>query len=182
MAGSLQDQLLKAGLADAKKAKQIDKEKRKQSKVARKSGVEVVDESKEAAREAREARALKDRELNQALNEKSQRKAINAQIKQLIENSKVAKGKGDIGFNFTDGKKVKKLYVGPVEQKQLSSGLLAIAKQGDQYEIVPRAVAEKIAERDEARVILRSEVDDSELTEEEKDWYKDYEVPDDLMW
>ena len=110
MAGSLQDQLLKAGLADAKKAKQIDKEKRKQSKVARKSGVEVVDESKEAARQAREARALKDKELNQALNEKSQRKAINAQIKQLIENSKVAKGKGDIGFNFTDGKKVKKLY------------------------------------------------------------------------
>jgi uncharacterized protein YaiL (DUF2058 family) len=77
---------------------------------------------------------------------------------------------------------VKKVYVTGLEQKQLSAGILAIAKQGDQYEIVPRAVAEKIAERDTGRVILCDRVDDVDLTEEEKDWYKDYEIPDDLMW
>jgi uncharacterized protein YaiL (DUF2058 family) len=43
-------------------------------------------------------------------------------------------------------------------------------------------VAEKIAERDAGRVILCDKVDDVALTEEEKDWYKDYEIPDDLMW
>ena len=52
MAGSLKDQLLKAGLTDEKKARQMDKDKRKQAKVAKSSGLEVVDENKEAARKA----------------------------------------------------------------------------------------------------------------------------------
>ena len=182
MAGSLQDQLLQAGLADADKAKKLAKEKRKQAKVARRSGTELKDESKEAARKAREDKARRDRELNQALNSKSQRKAINAQIKQLIETNRLEKGRGEIGFNFTDGKKVKKLYVSAMEQKQLSAGRLAIVKQGDQYEMVPRPVAEKIADRDSERVVLCGAIDDASLTEEEQDWYKDYEIPDDLMW
>ena len=55
-------------------------------------------------------------------------------------------------------------------------------KQGDQYEIVPRPVAEKIADRDSERVVLCGAIDDTTLTEEEQDWYKDYEIPDDLMW
>ncbi len=182
MAGSLQDQLLKAGLADADKAKKLDKEKRKQAKVARRAGVEIVDENKEAARKAREEQVQRDRELNQALNSKAQRTAINAQIKQLIDTNKLEKGRGDIGFNFTDGKKVKKLYVTAMEQKQLSAGRLAIVKQGDQYEVLPRPVADKIAERDTQRVITCDAADEVSLTEEEQDWYKDYEIPDDLMW
>ena len=182
MAGSLQDQLLKAGLADAGKAKKLDKEKRKQAKVARRSGVELVDENKEAAREALAEKTRRDRELNQALNSKAERKAINAQIKQLIETNKLEKGRGEVGFNFTDGKKVKKLYVTAMEQKQLSAGRLAIVKQGDQHEILPAPVADKIAERDSDRVIICGEASDVPLSQEEQDWYKDYDIPDDLMW
>ena len=182
MAGSLQDQLLKTGLANADKAKKLAKEKRKEIKHARSTGVELVDENKEAARQALVERAQRDRELNQALNSKSQRKAINAQIKQLIETNKLEKGRGDIGFSFTDGKKVKKLYVTALEQKQLSAGMLSIVKQGDQYEILPRQVADKIAERVRDRVIACEENPDVALTQEEQDWYKDYEIPDDLMW
>ena len=182
MSGSLQDQLLKAGLADADKAKKMAREKRKQAKVARKSGTEVVDENKEAARRARAEKAQRDRELNQALNSKAERKAINAQIKQLIESNRVPKGQGDIAYNFTDGKKVKSFYVNAMQHKQLSAGVLAIVKQGDQYEVVPRQVADKIAERDPARVIAQREDADVVLTPEEEDWYKDHEIPDDLMW
>ena len=47
---------------------------------------------------------------------------------------------------------------------------------------MPRAVADKIAERDASRVIISSGEENVSLTEEEKDWYKDYEIPDDLMW
>lgn len=182
MAGSLQDQLLQAGLADKDKAKKLAKEKRKQAKVARRAGVELVDENKEAVKRAMAEKAARDRELNEALNSKAQRKAINAQIKQLIDNNKLEKGRGDVGFNFTDGKKVKKLYVTALEQKQLAAGVLAIVKQGDQYELLPRQVADKIAERDAARVIDCTAGEDQGLTDEEKDWYKDYEIPDDLMW
>ena len=88
MAGSLQDQLLKAGLADADKARKMAKEKRKNAKVARRAGVEPTDEARELAREARAEKARRDRELNQELNSKAQRRAINAQIKQLIEANK----------------------------------------------------------------------------------------------
>jgi len=182
MAGSLKDQLLKAGLTDEKKARQLEKEKRKQARVARSSGVELVDEAREAARRALAEKAERDRALNQARNSKAERKAINAQIKQLIETNKLAIGKGNIGFNFTDGKKVKKLHISAMEQKQLSAGRLAIVKQGDKYEVVPWPVAEKIAERDSSRVIDCTDSSEPELNEEEKDWYKDYEIPDDLMW
>ena len=181
MAGSLKDQLLKAGLTDEKKARQLDKEKRKQAKVARSSGVELVNEAREAALKARADQVEKDRALNQARDSKAQRKAINAQIKQLIETNKI-RSSGDIGFNFTDGKKVKKVYVSAMDQKQLAAGRLGIVKQGDKYEIVPWPVAEKIAERDDSRVINCSDSSEPELNEEEKDWYKDYEIPDDLMW
>jgi uncharacterized protein YaiL (DUF2058 family) len=182
MAGSLQDQLLKAGLADADKAKKLAKAKRQEVKHARSTGVELVNENKEAAKQALVEKAQRDRELNQALNSKAQRKAINAQIKQLIETNKLQKGRGDIGFSFTDGKKVKQLYVSALEQKQLFAGVLAIVKQGDQYEILPRPVADKIAERDQDRVIASEENPDVALTQEEQDWYQDYDIPDDLMW
>ena len=182
MSNSLQDQLLKAGLADANKAKKLAREKRKESNRAQHAGEELVDENKVAARRAQAEKVQRDRELNLTLNSKAQRKAINAQIKQLIETHKLEKGKGDIGFNFTDGKKVKKLYVTAQEQRQLSAGVLSIVRQGDQYEMLPRKVADKIAERDQDRVIACEENPDVALTQEEQDWYKDYEVPDDLNW
>ena len=87
-----------------------------------------------------------------------------------------------MGFNFTDGTKVKKLYVTSMDQKQLAAGNIAIVKQGDQYEMLPRPIADKIAERDAARVIICSEAGATGLSSEEQDWYKDYEIPDDLMW
>lgn len=182
MSNSIQDQLLKAGLADGKKAKKMAKEKRREVNRARHEGVDYVDENKEAAQQTLARNAERDRELNQNLNNKAQRKAINAQIKQLIEVNKLAKGRGDVDFKFTDGKKVKSFYVTPVEHKQLSAGVLSIVKQGDQYEILPRPVADKIAERDQDRIISCESSADTGLTEEEQGWYKDYEIPDDLMW
>jgi uncharacterized protein YaiL (DUF2058 family) len=182
MKGSLQDQLLNAGLSDGKKAKKMAKEKRKEANLARHSGVELVDEGKEAARQTLAEKVQRDRELNQARNSKAERKAINVQIRQLIEANKLEKGRGDVGFHFTDGNKVKNLYVTQLEQKQLSAGVLSIVKQGDQYEILPRPVADKIAERDQSRVVSCQENAEVALTEEEQSWYGDYEIPDDLMW
>ena len=182
MAGSLQDQLLKAGLTDAKTAKALDKEKRKQKNQARRSKEVQVDEVKEAARRATAEKAARDRELNAERDTAAQRKAINAQIKQLIEQHREDRSKGDLDFNFTDGKKVKKILVNARQQARLASGLLLIVKQGDQYELLPAPIADKIAQRDAERVINCRGSNEPELTAEEQDWYKDYEIPDDLMW
>jgi len=182
MAGSLQDQLLNAGLSDAKKAKKLDKEKRKKQRTAHKSRTEIVDEVKLAAQQAREEKIARDRELNDARNADAQRKAIEAQIVQLIEKNKLDRRGGDIGFNFTCEQKIKKLYVSSLQQKLLAAGKVAIAQIGERFEVIPAEVAYKIAERDAQRVVFCAQDSSATVEGEESDWYKDYEIPDDLMW
>lgn len=179
---SLQDQLLKAGLIDAKKAKQANKEKRKETNVARRSSEEVVDEVKQSAEQARVEKIERDRELNRQRDLELQQKAIAAQIKQLIENHRQPKGagNGDVEYNFTDGKLIKKMRVSPLVLEQIARGLLAVVKLGEGYELVPRIVADKIAQRDDKFVVVANTKQDNKVDED--DPYKDYVIPDDLMW
>lgn len=180
MANSLQDQLLKAGLVDGKKVKQANKAKKKQKKLQRKSGEELVDENKLAAQQVLVEKAERGRELNRKRDEEDMQKAIAAQIRQLIEMNRLPKGDGDVAYNFVDNKKVKKIFVADECQVMLSRGRLAIVKLGDQYEIVPSPVAEKIRMRDESSVIICNDAKSGE--EDEDDYYADYKIPDDLMW
>ena len=182
---SLKDQLLKAGLVDAKKAKQVDKDKRKEAKVARRSNEEQVDEIKQSAEQARQAKAERDRELNRQRDMELQQKAIAAQIKQLIENHRQAKGvkPGDdkaVDYNFSHGKHIKKIRVSPLVQEQIVRGVLVVVALGDGYELVPRIVADKIAQRDPAAIVVANTKPSQQ--QDEDDPYKDYVIPDDLMW
>ena len=181
---SLQDQLLQAGLVDKKKAKKADKEKRKQAKVDRRSKEETVDETKASVQHARAEKAERDRELNRQREEEANKKAIAAQIKQLIQMNKVDKDRGEVGYNFVDNNKIKKLYVTDALQNQLSLGRLAIVRLLEnndiKYELVPTAVAEKIAMRDKQSIVLINENTSTETDED--DPYADYQIPDDLMW
>jgi uncharacterized protein len=179
---SLQDQLLKAGLIDTKKAKQAKKEKRKETNVARRSSEEVVDEIKQSAEQTRLEKVERDRELSRQRDLELQQKAVAAQIKQLIENHRQPKGagNGDVEYNFTDGKHIKKMRVAPLVLEQIVRGLLAVVKLGEGYEVVPRIVADKIAQRDEKFVVVANTKVDSKVDED--DPYKDYVIPDDLMW
>ncbi len=179
---SLQDQLLKAGLIDNKKAKKASKEKRKEDRAAfrDKSGVDPVKQQLEQAKAEKVAR---DRELNRLKQEEQQQKAMLAQIKQLITNHRQAKHRGgeELEYHFTDGKKVKKIRVCRLVNRQLINGQLAIVKLAEAYELVPRVVADKIAQRDASFVISIS-APTSTPQEDEDDPYKDYQIPDDLMW
>lgn len=179
---SLQDQLLKAGLIDGKKAKQISKEKRKQNKVAKKSGDVQADEAKLAAEQARAEKVARDRELNAQREAAAQQKAIAAQVKQLIERNrqpKGANGQNDIAYHFTFDKKVKKIYVSAAVQDHLIAGRLVVVGEGEHFELVPRVIADKIAERNPQMVVQPPE---SSTAMDEDDPYAGYEIPDDLMW
>jgi uncharacterized protein YaiL (DUF2058 family) len=180
MAGSLQDQLLQAGLTNKKKVKQAQRHQKKTAKQVR-QGEEVVDEAKAAAEAAKLAKINKDKGLNLELSEKAKTKAISAQIKQLIESHALNLKGYELDYNFTDGKKVKKIYVNDLIQHQLSRGILAISKLGTEYSVIPAVIADKIRERNAQYIV--SQVDVSELDAvEEDDPYADYEIPDDLMW
>jgi uncharacterized protein YaiL (DUF2058 family) len=180
MANSLQDQLLKAGLVDKRQLSGVKKEKRKQDKMVRKNQIEVVDEAKLNAQRAMEEKAERDRELNRQRNEAARQKAILAQIRQLIETSRLSRSGAAIDYNFTDGSKIKKILVTQAMLDQLSNGRLAIVSFDERYDVVPKAVADKIRQRDERYVIVSNTV--SAATAAEDDPYADYQIPDDLMW
>ncbi|MEE8060041.1 MAG: DUF2058 domain-containing protein [Pseudomonadales bacterium] len=180
MAGSLQDQLLKAGLANAKEAKQIKKEKQQQAKQQRHSNTQIVDETKQQVQQVRQEKVKRDRQLNEKKKAQAEIKAIAAQVKQLIEVNRISRAGAEIDYNFTDNKKIKKMLVDKIMLEQLSRGRLAIISLNDKYEVVPAAVAEKIKQRLPERVIVCNAIVQGEPDED--DPYADYQIPDDLMW
>jgi uncharacterized protein YaiL (DUF2058 family) len=176
---SLQDQLLKAGLVDNKKAHKIKKNKQKQTRQKQKNKLETTDEAKLAAQQAQLEQAERDRQLNQQRKAETERKAIAAQVRQLVEMNRQPRDAGDVDYSFTDSTLIKRMQVTAPQAKQLGEGRLCIIKMDGQYELIPTLVAEKIQQRDESAIILSNP---STEEPDEDDPYADYKVPDDLMW
>ena len=178
---SLQEQLMGSGLIDKKKAKKIQKEKNIQRKQTPKGQAPDTTE-KERLEKLKQEKINKDKELNRKKVEELERKAIQAQVKQLIKTNEVKREAGDIVFQFSDAKKIKKIYVNQEQYDHLTKGLLAIASLNDEYILVARGVASKITERDSQAIAYIFEKEANKAEPDEDDPYKDFEIPDDLMW
>ena len=178
---SLQEQLLQAGIVDKKKAKQIDKEKRKAAK-SQPKGHAKVDETREQAQRALAEKAERARELNRQQQVQAEQKAIQAQVIQLIRMNRIEHGQGDVPYQFTDGKKIKKKYVSAKMHEELSQGRVAIARLDGGYELLPAAAARKIMQRDEAAIVLLNSGQRAAGDSAEDDPYAEYQIPDYLMW
>jgi uncharacterized protein YaiL (DUF2058 family) len=176
---SLQDQFLKAGLVDKNKAKLANQDKSKQKKVERRTGTQSVDEVRLAALETQRKNAERARELNAQRDAAATQKAIVAQIAQLVNKNRQSKGAGDIAYNFTYDKKIERIYVSAAVQAHLMAGRLVIVCQGGATELVPRVIADKIAERD-ASLVVRVNKTSTEVDAD--DPYAAFQIPDDLMW
>ena len=176
---SLQEQILKAGLADEKKAKSIRNEKRKQRKQQPKGAVQI-NETEERARQARAEKAERDRQLNLERQKEAEKKAIQAQIRQLVDSNKLNRSRAETSYQFVHDKKIKKIFVDDTMVDQLSRGRLAVVFVNGEYEVVAEGVARKIMERDELAVIVLH--DRSQNDQGDDDPYAGYEIPDDLMW
>ena len=176
---SLQDQLLKAGLINKNKAKVANQDKSKQKKVERRTGTESVDEVRLAALETQRKNAERARELNAQRDAAATQKAIVAQIAQMVRQNRQGKGNGDIAYNYTFDKKIERMYVSAAVQAHLMAGRLVIVCMGGVTELVPRIIADKIAERD-ASLVVR--VNKASTQVDEDDPYAAFQIPDDLMW
>jgi uncharacterized protein YaiL (DUF2058 family) len=176
---SLQEQLLKAGLVDKNKVKKVNQEKSKQKKIERRTGTESVDESRLAALEMQRKQAERARELNAERDAAAAQKAIAAQIVQLIQQNRQSKGDGSITYHFTHGSKIEQVHVSPAVQAHLVAGRLVIVRLNGTTELVPRVIAEKIAERDPSIVVT---VKRTAAEVEADDPYAAFKIPDDLMW
>ena len=186
---SLQEQLLKAGLVDKNKLQAAEKEKQKRAKQSRnkagKSAAKKKAAAPSAAQRRQAERAARDRALNEQRKQAGEQKAILAQVRQLVQDNRLDRGKGEIPYSFVYRKKIKKIYIGETEKNLLASGKIAIAtfvlnNEGRRFELVPVEVADKIAERDPESVIALSGQDDG--ADATDDPYADYKIPDDLTW
>jgi uncharacterized protein YaiL (DUF2058 family) len=177
---SLQEQLLKAGLVDKNKVKLANQDKSKQKKVERRTGTQSVDEARLAALETQRKNAERARDLNAQRDAAATQKAIVAQIAQMVQKNRQGKGNGDIAYNFTHGSKIERIYVSAAVQGHLMAGRLVIVCLGGVTELVPRVIADKIAERDASLVVRVNKRATAEVDAD--DPYAAFQIPDDLMW
>ncbi|OUR72997.1 nucleoprotein/polynucleotide-associated enzyme [Methylophaga sp. 42_8_T64] len=184
MAGSLQDQLLNIGVIDKKKAKKSQHQKRKDGNKVRqaaKSGqkVESQNQANQQIAQAQRDKQQRDRELNKQRDAEQAKKALLAEVKQIVQQHAVTIPKeAELAYNFTHDKKVKKIYVTNELQSQLALGQLALVITSDATTLVPSKVAAKIEAR-LPEMVVRSTQDAESV---ENDPYADYQIPDDLMW
>ncbi len=154
---SLQDQLLKAGIADKKQAKKANQEKRvKRKKNKGKKKTPEINQTRQAQLD----QAKRSRELNRQSNLEKETQEKLIQVKQLIEENRLDLGKYEDSYYFKVGKKIKKLYVNDEITQKLEQGQLAIVTLNSVYEIVPAKVARQIIDRDpDSLVVLHNPED-----------------------
>jgi hypothetical protein len=179
MRNPLQEQLLKAGLVNKAKAAQVVREqaKKHKGKGAAAPGAEHVE-----ARRLQAAKAERDRTIAAERNAQARTHEAQAQVRQIVEAHKV-KREGEIAYRFADGDVIKSVLVNGALRAQLAAGTLVIVRHGEGYELLPRIAADKVCERDAAMIVLdhgRAEVAGGNDADDE--YYKQFEVPDDLVW
>jgi hypothetical protein len=177
MGNSLQEQLLKAGLVDEKRLKKAQAGKAPPKRGKKGAPPAPPSESARAAQQAISEKAARDRGLNERQRAKAERKALRAQIRQLIEQNRLPRDNAEIAYNFMEGGTVRKLHVTEAIRDQLVKDRLSIVRLDGRYDVVPPDIAEKIRARDPGCVVQRQPTESST-----DDAYADHPIPDDLMW
>ena len=182
MSMSLRDQLIQAGLGTKKQAKETAQPKKAPSRHQPPS----VSPEKVAAQKALAAKNARDQELNRRQQEKAAAKARRAEVKQLIEQYRLPPVESEEYFNFADGNRLARLAVTPALREQLIKGTVVIVRYEGHYAVVPDAAVARIRERDEHAIVTHeapaTPASAAASTSDQDDPYKDFVVPDDLVW
>lgn len=189
MAGSLKDQLLKAGLVTPDRAKKIERQARAEQNARRKGSKPPPDPSaaaqaRQRAERLRQEKADRDRNAARERNEKSAARALRAEIKQIIlqhDQRVKTMSDDDVAYNFVHGKRIKRIYVPAAQRDQISNGSLVIVNNDGHYHLLPKAAAEKVRARDPKRIIVAHD-DGPPEPDSDDEYYARFKVPDDLDW
>jgi uncharacterized protein YaiL (DUF2058 family) len=174
MTMSLRDQLLQAGLANERQSKEAERQLRQQQRERQRLPKEkraAASREQLAAQQAQYAKAARDQELSRQSIQQANKKALQAQIAQLIEQHRLPRAQTDERYNFVDGNKVRHIPADHSVRQRLGRGEIAIVRRNGGYELVPAETAARIRERDEHAIVecggARAATDG---------------VPEDLMW
>jgi len=177
---SLQDQLLKAGLANKQSAKQARSEKRKKNKAVRKNQEQADTSLQDTINAEKTQQAQRDLEKNQVIKAELDKKSAQGKVKQMIEQLHIKDFSGELEYNYVSQNKVKKLLLDEMTHNALVKGRLSICALNDTVYLLPSIAAEKIAEVDDSYILLMN--DNEPVAVDEDDPYAEFQIPDDLMW
>ena len=182
MSMSLRDQLIQAGLGTKKQAKEATQPKKAPSR----HQPPPISPEKLAAQKAAAAKSARDQELNRRQQEKAAAKARRAEVKQLIEQHRLPPVVSEEYFNFADGNRLSRLAVTPALREQLIKGTIVIVRYEGHYAVVPESAVARIRERDEHSIVTHetsaTATPAATVNADSDDPYKDFVVPDDLVW
>jgi hypothetical protein len=178
----LQEQLIKAGLAKKSKAAEVARE---QNKTRHGKGPAAPSEIQLEAERVRAEKVEHDRALAAEGKAKARITELRAQARQIIGDRKVPRS-GESEYRFSADGAIRTLLVNEDLRRKLASGALVIARIDKSYELLPRAAAEKVRERDASLIVLdHGQAADSEpaaTSSEDDAYYAQFKVPDDLVW
>ena len=181
-ANPLQEQLLKAGLVKKSKVAEVARE---QNKARHGKGQSQPSEIQLEAERARAEKTERDRALAAERKTQAHAAELRAQARQIIQDRKVPRT-GESEYRFTADGAIRTLLIDADLRGKLASGVLVIARLDDRYELLPRAAADKVRERDAGMIVVDHGQDGgagpSAASPEEDAYYARFQVPDDLIW
>ncbi len=181
---SLRDQLLQAGLVSQEQVKNAERQAQRQQYQGHKQQPRAQRNGPSpqeiAAQKQAEAKAARDLALNRKQQEKAQRKALYAQIRELVNQHRIVRADVEETYNFIDGGKVRRIRADAALRERIAQGEVMLVRCEGRYELVPPAIAAQIRERDPRAVVTPGQT--STTPEVVDEAYKDFVVPDDLMW
>jgi uncharacterized protein YaiL (DUF2058 family) len=177
MSLSLRDQLLQAGFVASKPAKQAEQQKQRQQPKAKRP---AADRPQQQQRPVDAAKLARDRELNRQRQEQREHGARLAAIRQIVEQNRLPPLQSEDYFNFVHKNKVRRIAVDAALRERIVRGEVFIVRYGKFYALVSSEIAARVRERHAASVVVLAAAQDAPVAED--DPYKDFAVPDDLMW
>lgn len=183
MSDSLREQLLKAGLATRKQVDQAERGASQQRHREVKGGHHAPARGQSTAvQQSQAAKAARDQQLNRERQLRAEAKARAAQLRQLIDPHRLARPDSDDYFNFVDGGKVRRMAVTPELRDRIVSGAVLIVRCEGRYDLVPAELAGRIREHEPSAIVDLAAATAPSAEPAADDPYKDFIVPEDLMW
>ena len=191
MANSLRDQLIKAGLADQAPARAAGRPAKPRAPVARSCPPRqpdvprgrshrdpALEQERRDLRAMEQARIREEKQAQAAARETQQRRAA---ARAFLLDHQLNDPAGDIPFHFQAGERIRRLFVTADQRSALLAGGLRVAVLGKRDVLLTPAQAEKALALDPGLFVFAADPVSGDAGDDD-DPYRDYPVPDDLMW
>jgi uncharacterized protein YaiL (DUF2058 family) len=129
---------------------------------------------------AQSAKLLRDQTLNRQQQEKAEKKAKIAAVRQMIEQNRLTTVESGDPYHFVDGTKIRQIPVDAALRSRLVGGELGIVRYYGRYDIVPTPLIARLRERDD-QVLVIGGAESNRVADAEAQ-YPGFAVPDDLIW